>query len=129
MINRCSWMTRVMVVLLAAGTLGGCANKRLGLERDRLMTENKDLRAALGLCEDDRAMALADRDRLVGEINRMQGQLATKPVMVASNTGFDAIQGVEVEQERGLIRVKVPGDVLFAPGKVTLRSTAKRTLE
>jgi flagellar motor protein MotB len=129
MIDRCSWMTNVAVLVLTAGMLGGCANKRLGLERDRLMAENKDLRAALGSCQDDRAMAVADRDRLVGEVNRLQGQLATKPAMVASNTGFDAIPGVEVEQEHGLIRVKVPGDVLFSPGKVTLRTGAKRTLE
>ena len=45
-----------------------------------------------------------------------------------TSTGFDNIQGVETIQGAGRVTVRVPGDVLFSSGKVSLRSSAKKTL-
>src|SRR5690606_7587637 len=54
--------------------------------------------------------------------------LMTPPTM--ANSGFSSIEGVEVARSASgrEIAVRVPGDVLFAAGKVELRSEAKKTL-
>ena len=120
---------RAIVTLAAGIAITGCSSQRVSLERDRLMQENHDLRDALSRVQDDQLVTATERDRLVGEVQRLQNDLTAQPVTVAANTGFDAIQGVDVEHGRGMIKVNVPGDVLFAPGQATLRSTAKRTLD
>jgi chemotaxis protein MotB len=121
------WSLQFSVLVFALVVSAGCTTKRLGVERDRLVSENRDLRSAIDLCEQQRSSAEAERDRLAQEVSRLQQMEA--PVGIADTSGFEAIQGVEVEQMQGMIKVKVPGDVLFAPGKTSLRSASKRTLD
>ena len=116
----------VVLFIVAASTIG-CSNKRLGLERNRLMQENGELRAALQRAEDDLAVTESERTRLVDEVNRLSQSLTIQPAV--ASTGFEQIKGVEIERTHGQIKVKVPGDVLFLPGKVSLRSASKRTLD
>ena len=118
-----------LVLMVAATAVVGCAGNRIGQERDALMTENKELRTALQQTRNNRVATETDRDRLVAEVNRLQQELNTRPTVAKSNTGFDAISGVEVEHASGVIKVKVPGDVLFASGQTILRQVAKRTLD
>ena len=120
------WIRMIALLVVSASAIG-CANKRLGLERDRLMSENQELRAALQRAEDDLAVTESERNRLTGEVNRLQQDLSAQPAIAA--TGFENIPGVEVEQSGGMIKVKVPGDVLFSPGKVALRSSSRQTLD
>ncbi len=108
----------------------GCASQKTTAERDRLRDENQELRAALEQAEVDRLAAEDERDRLVGEVNRLEEELRGRepePVVSAA-TGFESIENVEVERSPGMIRVNVPGDVLFSSGRVELKAAAKQTL-
>jgi len=127
MTNQNQHWIKLFGLFIVAASVVGCSSKRLGLERNRLMAENGELRAALQRAEDDLSSTESERTRLVNEVNRLQQDLASTPAVAL--TGFEQIKGVEIEQSAGLIKVKVPGDVLFAPGKVSLRSASKRTLD
>jgi chemotaxis protein MotB len=117
-----------MLCLLAAiglMSLTGCQN-RLKAERDALYVQNQELQDEL-----DRARAAldaggGDQSALLAEIDRLRSQLGTQPMMGA--TGFDNIAGVEAYASGGTITVRVPGDILFASGKVALKGSAKGTL-
>jgi len=125
--------TRLLTVLVAiAGSigLGGCSDK-LKEENTKLWKENTDLRDQLDAERQRADSADASRDELLARIGELEAQLAggaTTPT-AGANTGFDNIGGIEVEQGRGgEITVRVPGDVLFASGKVDLKASAKTTL-
>ena len=120
---------RLLILGLAAVALIGCTNDQIAQERDRLANENLELRSALGRAEDDRNSAEGDRNRLVSEINRLQQERDNRAAVAKSNTGFEVIPGVEVHRDQGAIKVGVPGDVLFSPGKATLKHAAKLTLD
>ena len=115
-------------VLLLTGV--GCATSKTTTERDRLRDENRELRAALEQAEIDRLATEDERDRLVGEVNRLEQEVSEvgSNDQVGSNTGFEAIENIEIERSPGMIRVNVPGDVLFGSGRVELRAAAKKTL-
>ncbi len=113
--------------------LTGC-NNGMKAERDRLYSENQDLRlengdlkTALDACEGDRN-GLANSVAEYRDANRqLEDQLAAKPAQ--RSTGFDNIRGVEGEFGAGEVTARVEGDVLFASGKVTLKSSAKSSLD
>lgn len=120
-------MKLVVMVLLAVIFLTGCKTNRLRSERDALWTQNQELqaeleakRAALDAAENERAALLGQLAAL--EASRHQ-------VIPQATTGFEGIAGIETERRPGGIAVRVPGDVLFASGKVDLRSGAKTTLD
>ena len=48
---------------------------------------------------------------------------------IPSRTGFEGIGGIETQKSADRITVRVPGDVLFEPGKADLRSTSIKTLD
>lgn len=113
---------RMLVATLALAlilpTLVGC-NKGLKAERDALYAQNLELQDEL-----DRTRAALDAAQL---------ELANRPMeaapVPADTTGFEGISGVDVSRTAaGNISVQVPGDVLFASGKVDLRNEAKQTL-
>jgi len=124
--NRCL----CMVALFAVAVTGGCSgtSRRLNVERDRLLAENRDLRAALENADGACGSVEAERDRLAAEVARLEQENQAPPPM-STETPFDQIQGIEIEQTVGMIKIKVPGDVLFPPGKTTLRAASKRTLD
>ena len=124
-----SKLARMMLLCLVGvvGLMGmtGCQN-RLKAERDALYVQNQELQAEL-----DRARAAmnsgGDNSALLAEIESLKNQIANQPV-AAANTGFDNIAGVEAYASGGTITVRVPGDILFASGKVDLKGSAKSTL-
>lgn len=131
-------LTRAMVcglavVVLASG-LTGC-NKGVKAERDRLFaenqglrTENGDLKQALDSCEGERGNLSAQSAQYRDENAKLQQQLseleAKGPV-----SGFDNIPGVTGGMSAGEVTARVEGDILFSSGKVTLKSSAKKTLD
>ncbi len=122
-LNRHStWM---VVLLIAAAGLTGCNNK-IKAERDRLYAENIELRQQLDTANADLQACQSDRDGLLARLGDLEK--STGPA-AAANTGFEQIGGISVERgAAGEITVRVPGDVLFASGKVDLKSTSRRTL-
>lgn len=115
--------SRFLFVLLSLSVLTGCNNKRLVDERNNLYRQNQELQQRLNETRSALDSCLADSSRLEAQL----GQSRSLPP-AAANTGFDHIPGVDVLQGPGQITVRVPGDVLFASGKVSLRGSAKSTL-
>lgn len=122
--------TRMMMLCLLAIIgfipLAGCQN-RLKMERDALYVQNQELQEEL-----DRARAAlgggqGDQSALLAEIEGLRAQFAAQPI-AGANTAFDNIPGVEAYATGGTITVRVQGDILFASGKVSLKNSAKSTL-
>ncbi len=119
--------------LVVAVTLGGCADDQakrraalLEQEANELRARNSQLEAALSASNDERARLeqealLAERDALLANQNLNRG---------AGSTGFEGIDGVGSSRgPGGDVIVDIVGDVLFDSGKVTLKSSAKTTLD
>jgi flagellar motor protein MotB len=116
----------VLLALVAFTGLTGC-NKSLKQERNDLYLQNQELQDELNRA---REALDAERTRAAGLESQLTSasSRAAAPT-AAANTGFAGIEGVEVIQGVGQISVRVPGDVLFSPGKVDLKPTAQRTLD
>jgi chemotaxis protein MotB len=127
----------VALLITAGGLLTGCNSQQTTAEREALWTENQTLRgeksrleSALDAAEAERARLEAENQQLAGELGSLRAAPRQTPVLAKANDGFGGIAGVETERRAdGGIAVRVPGDVLFAPGKIELKSTAKRTLD
>lgn len=103
-----------LTVLVGFAALTGCTNQRLKEERDALWAQNQELQDEL--------------DRTRQALDAAQLELANRAGPMDA-TGFESIPGVDVSRTAaGNISVQVPGDVLFASGKVELRNDAKQTL-
>ncbi|MCC6579324.1 MAG: OmpA family protein [Phycisphaeraceae bacterium] len=143
---RIPWRSRYAIVLLAAGLMyltGCCSDARLKEERDALYTQNQDLqdqltkcRTALDACENAKQGMESQIQLLQSQLDaaRAQGSAMAVPAAPlasgsAANTGFSAIPGVETIQGKDRITVRVPGDILFASGKITLKNEALKTLD
>lgn len=115
------------VVMLAVAMLSmsaGCQSRRLSAERDELYRQNQELQDELNRSRQALDASMAERQAAPPPA---QPQFTPAPV-AAANSGFSGIEGVEVEQGFGTVRVKVSGDVLFASGQATLTSSARTTL-
>ena len=123
--NRTRKMMLCLLAVIGFLPLSGCQN-RLKMERDALYAQNQELQEDL-----DRARAAVgsggDTSALQAEIESLRAQLASQPV-AGANTAFDNIPGVEAYSTGGTVTVRVPGDILFASGKVDLKNSAKSTL-
>jgi flagellar motor protein MotB len=144
------WTARLLplllVALVGAGS-GGCQYDRLKQERDALMLQTQELQAELSRARLALDRAESERGDLDRQIQRLEqaisgvraagdelGDLALRdrdlgdgPV---ANTGFGGIEGVETYRSApGQLTVRVPGDILFASGKVDLKDSAKKTLQ
>jgi flagellar motor protein MotB len=128
-----SWLIVPTSLLLICAQ--GCANKgadqsaELYKQNADLQAENTRLRQELGQRPDPAAMAqmqqqLAARDARIADL---QNQLRTPPPGQPQNNAFAGIEVTRNDRE-GTITVNLPGDVLFDPGKATLKSTAKTSL-
>ena len=110
-------------VLVFALVAGGCGPElnRLRDERDALFAQNQE---AQNLIDDLRRA----NDALNIENSTLLNDLAgnTAPV---DQGAFDRVQGgVEATYSANAVAVSVPGDLLFAPGKVSLNTASKQTL-
>ncbi len=123
---RVSWMT--VLGMSAAGSLLACCNADLKDQNALLTEENEDLRLQLS----DRNAALAesqqgmrDKSMQLAQLRRDMGDLEQAP---GQATGFESIPYVSAAYGAGEVTVTVESDVLFASGKTTLKSAAKRSL-
>lgn len=123
----------LVLVVAGASALGGCAPKQLMQERDALWAQNQELQSELNHTRSELNAAVSERSHLSGELNRLRMELENQARPIAApavpTSGFSQIEGVETTMSAGQITVRVPGDVLFAAGKVTLKSTSMKTLD
>jgi len=126
----------MLLSLLSLVALPGC-NRNMQRERDSLYAQNIELqdkleraRAALDASEGNNAELLAEIARLEAQLAENRSMMVAPPSqpVAAANSGFASIPGTETFTSPGSVTVRVPGDVLFASGKVDLRSSSKSTL-
>ena len=111
-------MLLIAVVALSAGCQDG-----LKAERNALRAENEELRNQLSSSRSALEDAEAARARLTERVANLEDKAAE-----AQNNAFKDIEGVESSASQGRVTVRVPGDVLFAPGQIEIKSSAKNTL-
>lgn len=127
MSHRLARLALVVICLLATVPLTGCNYGRIKAERDELWQQNQELQQRY-------TDTLAALDAAENQLRSMASQPAPTPVILqpeappAAN-GFADIEGIETYQRGGDLHVRVPGDILFASGKVDLKSSSKKTLD
>jgi chemotaxis protein MotB len=140
--KRSGWLGVVAMAVLAAA-LAGCKNNRGRQERDALFTQNNELqgelnrtRSALDAAESERAAWDAERARIQAELDAERARAAAVPPPQPTPSGgtgptggFGGIEDTEVFRGQGTITVRMPGDVLFSPGKADLSAQARRSLD
>lgn len=129
--------TRIAALtMLTLGMVGltGCQSAKV---QQALRTQNQELQRDLDQTRAALDATGAERDRLAAQLDAAQKKIAQPPKpapavaprpAASANTAFSGIAGIESEQNGQTVTVRVPGDVLFASGRVTLKSTAKHTL-
>lgn len=125
-------MEMIGLLVLTMG-LTGCNNK-LKDENARLLSENAGLRDQISQTEDALQSAERQRADLAAEASRYRQQnqdlMNAKPATgTQPNTGFEGIKGVSGENRPGEVAAVVEGDLLFDSGKVTLKASAKSSLD
>lgn len=123
-LSRGPLLVGLLAVTLLMGT--GCKNQRLAQERAAYDAQNRELQEKL-------QQAYAARDALALENSTLRQELESArsipaPTPSAGANSFAGIDNIEVIQGNGTVTVRVPGDVLFASGQVTLRNSAKATI-
>lgn len=128
---------------LTAALIGGCKTVNKA-DYNAALQENTELRERIAGLQDvvrqanDQIEACEnEKTSLASESQMLRSQLASRssaPAPVthsnsSSNSGFENIPGVNVSGRSDSIAVEVAGDVLFASGSVTLKSTAKSSLD
>ena len=133
---------RVGVWAVMAGSvmlLTGCQTEQLMLERDRLWQQNQELQEELSRTRTALESSEADRDALSAQVHDLRSAAVQPPIApvtppppiddrFAANTAFSAIEGIESFASAGRVTVRIPGDVLFSPGRVDLKKSAVSTL-
>jgi len=127
--TRYRWLWLALTLTTTAG-LFGC-NDDLKMKNAALVDENVELRGELDRARMALDSAEAERSELLARVNQLEMQSVPAepmPTGAAANTGFESIAGVETYSTGGTVNVRIPGDVLFAPGKVDLRGSSTQTL-
>lgn len=132
-------LCHLLIGCVVVAALGGCSSNRLKEERNALYLQNQELqerlnqaRAALDACENDRGSSANQLAALQAELAALRMQPAPAPVArgpVANTSGFATIEGVETIESATRITVRIPGDILFAPGRAELKAERLRTLD
>jgi len=121
------------VVLIPMGlSLGGCNNGKRQAEVDAAVQENAELRQRIADLQD----TVRDANDINAELEQQNQSLvsenaelkAAPPQPAAARTGFENMSGVDVSQRGSDIVVSVAGSVLFDSGSVTLKRSARSTL-
>jgi len=120
-----------LFLLVVAGLLLGGCNNKVKEQNEALYAENQELRSELTTARDALDLCETERARMAETIDSLESQLDEAQATPASGrSGFEDIEGIEVEQgRRGEVTVRVPGDVLFASGRASLRDSSKQTLQ
>ncbi len=122
---------------VAAVVLSGCSSD-MEQRVDLLESENMDLRTRNGQLEKALAQTEGQRSLFDGELRALRAEndrlaeLSRTPAAPTGQTfatGFEGIGGVTTSTRAGELVVDVPGDVLFASGKTSLKGEAKKTLD
>ena len=119
---------RTGAVLLLVLAVSGCANKKLDERISLLEDTNTNLTGQLNRAMGELDAMSREREALDGrllatqrEADELRNQLANVPIPEEAAPGWTAVPGGAM--------IAVEGSVLFAPGKVTLRDQARRTLD
>ncbi|MEM9251417.1 MAG: OmpA family protein [Planctomycetota bacterium] len=128
---RLSRLLPLAFALLAMPVLVGC-NDDLKLKNAALVDENLALRDELDRARAALDSAESERSELLARVNQYElSSTSTEPTALppaSANTGFESIAGIETYSTGGTVAVRIPGDVLFSPGKVDLRGSSTQTL-
>ena len=118
-------IVRAMSVLCAALLAGGCGNPKKMAD---LESQNQNLRGQLNRASADLASAMKERDRInerlkaaLRDAEALKAELAGRPEPQTAPAGWTAVPG------GGMIAIEE--NILFAPGKATLRDEARKTLD
>jgi chemotaxis protein MotB len=103
-------------VLVSLFLLTGCNTA----QSEGLQRENADLRTKL----DTETKMREAVDRRIAEYAARGGT----PGAPADAAAFAGIENVEAVAGQGKVTVRIPGDVLFAPGQAALKQTSMKTL-
>lgn len=126
-----------LILVLGLGGLVGCesgdkVDSDAAKQAQELRQRNASLETALKDKEAALARVQADNDSLTAQLNDAKNRPAVQadPVPRSGSTGFEDIDGVGTSRNRrGELVVDVAGDVLFDPGSIVLKSTARKTLD
>lgn len=127
-----SRLVRLLVLASVAG-LGACAStddRLIALENENfeLRQQNRDLEESLRETQTQRALLEGEVRALSAENDRLRLEASAQPTFDGP-TGFEGITGVTAANVSGGVLLDVEGDVLFSSGSVTLKSSAKKTLD
>ena len=118
-------------VVMVFGSMWGCQYEQLQQQNEALWSQNKELQDELARSRLAMDALESERDGWLQQ-NQVSARSSSDVFMdgAAANTGtgFTEIEGVEAIQTADRVTVRVPGDVLFSPGKAMLRRQAKKTL-
>jgi len=122
-------------LVATAALLSGC-NSGLKETNQMLTEENQSLRDQLeerNSALDSASMENREKDMRMAQLRReldlARAEAANaKTVSTTTGTAFDGIPGVSGSMNNGEVTATVSSDVLFAPGRATLRSEAKTAL-
>ncbi|MEM1208829.1 MAG: OmpA family protein [Planctomycetota bacterium] len=121
----------LVLALAAMPLLVGC-NDDLKLKNAALVDENVELRDELDRTRAALDSAESERSELLARVNQLELTSSSvaplEPGPASANTGFESIAGIETYSTGGTVNVRIPGDVLFSPGKVDLRGSSTQTL-
>ena len=128
-----AWVFSI-VLLGSLAPLTGCQangdDRLVALENENLelRTQNRDLDETLRETQTQRALLDGEARALRAENDRLQLEATTLPV-ASGPTGFEGISGVTAANVAGGVLLNVEGDILFSSGSVTLKKSAKSTLD
>ena len=115
-------------LLVVLGMVGGCASRKTKERMTMLESTNRDLTGRVNRANTDLERAMQERDQIYQRLLAAQtatddltAQLASMPEPEPVAAGWTTVPGGTM--------IAIDDRVLFAPGKVTLRSESKRTLD
>lgn len=121
-----TWMSGLVLLMTMAS---GCQSDQLIKERDALFAQNNALQQRLNDCRAAYDAALAESERLSSQLTLQSETPRTASGAAATRAGgFDEIEGVDTFTDRGRITIRIPGDVLFSSGRISLKTSSRKTL-
>ncbi len=128
---------RLVAMMCLVVVLTGCNNnnaKKIARQRDDYQRRLNASQLKLNDAQNQNDLLSARLAKLAGAENenanlRAKLRAASSSRTARANTGFEGINGVEAELTAKGISVRMPGDVLFSPGKANIKASAKRSLD
>lgn len=114
----------VLACVLGPAALGGCASTT---ER-QLWHQNTELQQRLDRAQEENARLSRELANARAELERLKAEAGAGQQASGPLGDFEGIAGVDTRRDGDQVTVRVPGDILFAPGRATLNDAARRTL-